>query len=439
MATNEDVKAPTQTPEWLYWLALVLVVIAPAQYAYAVDPKHGPFIGYADVAAALVVGIWVLWVLANRRLRQLVWAPVHVWALLAVAVLSGLGAQSLKAAAVEIVQLALYFAAAYMVFCDVLRSERRMRGAILALTVSTSLVILYGLAQYVTASSALNVKATFQSRNIYSAYLVMTLPVFFGLALRGAAAWQRGWYIAAVVLGALTILSPPLIWVLLLVLTVVAVTDGGRRVFAAYVASAVVFCIITVGLLPLNRSVAQELANPYEQGPIYKTAGPPGESPEKIVKKRWIEWLPSLNMMADNFMLGVGTGSYQLNIGQPEYYGFVPNVKKSEPDTNNLYLVEGSSMGFAGLVCLVAFMGYFWRRGSLLWTHVETPFERGLASGLHGAVVAIPVVNLFTSLFVRGSSLTWALCYALVTCLALRRFSTGKSDQIGSSSKESAS
>jgi hypothetical protein len=418
---------PRAAPQWLYWLSLALIFIAPGQFAHALDPKHGPFIAYADVLAVLVVGVWVLWLLGTGNWRTLTWAPRHVWALLVVATLSGIGAGSPKAAAMEIIQLALYFGAVYMLFTNVLTDDTRRRTAIRALLLSTSLVVAYGLVQYFAATDLAAVKSTFGSRGAYSGFLTIMLPLFFGLVLWSELTWERYWAGAVLVLGALTILLPPLVWILALVVVLMAISWGRGQMTFATIGFTAVFLLVTLTLAPLNQKSFREMINPYEEGPIYKTmavessesaADDGNKADQRIVKKRWVEWMPALTMMAQNFPLGIGTGNYQLNIGQPEFYGFLPNVRKSEADTNNLFLVVGSTMGFAGLVCLLTFMGHFWQQAGSLWSRGQSPWGRALTCGLWGMALAIPCANLFTSTFVRGTALIWAFGYALISTLA---------------------
>ncbi len=417
--TQEGRSARVETPTWSFWTVLALLAVAPGQWAYALDPKHGPFIAYADLLAAAIIAAWGLWALVTGRLRGLLWPPHQTWVLLTIAVLSGLGAENLQAAAVEIAQLLLYFVLAYMLFADVLRSERRQRLALLLLLAGTSAAILYALSQYVTAVDPTSVKAGFQSRTAYSAFLVMVLPLFYALLLWSRRTWERVWAAGALTLGAVTLLSPGLLFVLVAVLAVMTVVCGAGGRLWVFLPAAALFCVLTTQGLPLNRGVHQELVNPYEEGEVHKLMDVEAfvESGQPIVKKRWIEWVPALNMMAENFLLGVGTGNYQLNIGRPEYYGFLPNVKKSEADTNNLYLVTGSSMGFAGLVALMAFIGHFAGRAVNLWRHTESQEARVWAAGLCGLALAIPLVNVCSSLFVRGTSLVWALGYALIAVM----------------------
>lgn len=430
---EEAIRQPVPVPTWLYWLTLALVFIAPSQIAYAVDRKHGPFIAYADIVAVVVAGLWLLWSLFRRQTREWVWAPKHIWALLVVAALSGLGAESLKDAILEIIQIGLYFVAAYMLFVNVLTTDERRRGAVWTLLASTSLVVLYGLYHYVRASLApagsdpgllMGVNSVFQSRSAYCGFLCLSLPLFFGLVMWTACQWERFWALAVILIGALTMVAPPLIFVLALILSLTALAWGGGAKAAITAGVAFAFMLVTVAFLPLNRQAFNEMLNPFEEGPIFKVmqtetgGGEPANEPP-VLKKRWIEWMPALNMMAQNFMLGVGAGNYQANIGMPQYYGFLPNVKKSEPDTNNLYLVIGGSMGFAGLVCMLAYLGYFWRQAGKLFMHADSPWTRGLACGLDGAALSLLVTNLFSSLFVRGTGLVWALVFALIAAKAL--------------------
>ena len=418
--TNHGQTASLQTeqpaaPEWLYRLVLLLIVIAPTQFAYALDPKHGPFIAYADVLCAIVVALWMVWRLTARTGKRLPWPPMAVAGLLLAALLSAGVAGSTRAAAVEVAQIALYFVAAYMLFADVLTTRARIRAALIALAIPTAINIVVAAYQYFTADEVMNVAGLFGNRNVYSAYMAMVLPIGFGIML-----WLRTprlqWLIALGAAGAiLTMLSTPTVWIAILVIA--ALTRLAHRQAARLGIGLLFTLAVAIIIIPKNHyATVGELLDPQEREQMFKLAeeATPDGEPIYVVKKRWLEWKPALNMMAENFVTGVGAGNFQLNIGSSEYYGFLPNVRKSEPDTNNLYLVIGSTMGFAGLICLIAYLLHFWDRASALWLKVEDGTPTGLAMGLAGSVVAIALVNIFTSLFVRGTGLIWALIFAII-------------------------
>jgi O-antigen ligase len=166
---------------------------------------------------------------------------------------------------------------------------------------------------------------------------------------------------------------------------------------------------------PIHREANLEsFLNPWETGSVYKvlSASANGQAPP-IVKKRWLELYPALAMIADKPLLGVGAGNYQLSIGEANYWGYLPNAKKTEPDTNNLYLVIGGSMGLAGLACLVAMLYYFWNLAAASASRGD-PFSVGLTAAL--AVLA--VVIFFTPLLVRGAAVGWSALMALAVLRA---------------------
>jgi O-antigen ligase len=100
----------------------------------------------------------------------------------------------------------------------------------------------------------------------------------------------------------------------------------------------------------------------------------------------------------------------------------IPRATKIEPDTNNLYLVIAASMGFLGLVAFLAWLGYHWRIAEDNWTQAKDEWSMGVCWGLLGGVYGILVVNIFSSLFVRGTSLIWALIFAMIVSVSVYGF-----------------
>ncbi len=403
----------------LYPAVLVLIFVAPSQRAYAIHPRYGPFISPADVLLVMLAAVWLLGVIQSRRFGQIRWGPQAAWALLVVAILSATKAVDVKSALVEAVQIGLYFIAAFVLFVDILRRRHQVHTTVDVLAAATSLIVLWGLVEYLTEPDPMKVGATFGNRNVYSGYLAIVLPLLYGLSLHVSARWRRLWWLGLVAVGLATMLSGPLVWCVLA--TLIAISAGHNRLaLLRCLAAVAVFVALMPFVFPRNYAAAvEELRNPYEEDEVYKVAAGSDETAVKVVKKRWLEWQPALNMMTDNPLLGVGAGNYQLRIG--EYYGLLPNVRKTEDDTNNLYLVIGGSMGLAGIVSLVALLAYFWRLASGLWLRVEDDWGRGLAAGLMGSIGALVVGNFFTSSFVRGIGLIMVLVFALVETTARRR------------------
>lgn len=448
MAQSDGQRAAEHSrPARLEWAVLVLIVLSCSQLGYVGHPRYGPFIAAADVLCALLAPIWLWRAWRTGRLASAERPPTAVWVWLVVSVLSmsrsALDAEGsffpagIKSGVIESVQLGLYFVVAYMMFVYVLNNVPKMRRAAAVLLGATSVSVLWGLVDYLTQPEALAVKAGFGSRNVYSAFMVMVVPLLFGIALHERHRWQRVWVVALIAVAAVTMLGPPHVWVLLVLLCWQAYVRGGR-IRGYFIPLAVGYFVAISCALPRNYAAnVVELLDPYERGELYKggdsvisraTGGeedlpeepsPPASPP---IKKRWLEWQPALMMLCENFPLGVGAGCYQSRIG--EYYTSptnpdvsLPNVKKTEPDTNNLYLVTAGATGFSGLVCLVALLAFFLRRAAFLWLRAGSAVERGLSAGLPAALAGVAAANLFSNLFVRGTSITCALLFAMVTVM----------------------
>ena len=436
-----------EPPAWLVTLGLALVALSATQISYAVNTIHGPYIALCDVCAAFLFGVWLL--ARGQYWRQLRRPPLVVWAWLAVLVLSATQAGSLTQAAIKIVQNGLYFIAAYMVYCDLFASRRGVRQAIMVLAGATTVVVLWGLADYMygapivasaianghpgplagilrhipkgnhlLAMKPLEMMSTFGSHNIYSAYLAIVLPLLLALAVGASDVRQKVWLIGTVILGVATMLGGVAVVIVLATLLGLAICWPLKPRPTPVILGVFVVCVALCCALPRSRAALSDAFDPVERGELFRTGEMQGDIPANtiILKKRWIEWLPAAKMMTDHFMLGVGTGNYQLNIGR--YYDFLPDAKKSSPDTANLYLVTGSSEGFASLVCLLAYLGMFWSQSRLIYRRARDNWGRALGLGLTAAISSLVVVNLFTSLLVRGTSLVWALLFAIVALCA---------------------
>lgn len=423
-AATEGRKSLLDRLEDLLWpLTVALVLVAPTHFSYALDARDGPYILYADVFAAAIFGLWLLLVLARRRLGEIIRPPAAIWAVLAIAALSALGATSMKSVVVEVAKLGLYFVAVYALFADVIKGQHRLVVAVKAVAIGATAAGLIALYQYLTVEDFMDVRGTFTNRNYYGAYLVMVLPLLYGVAIWTRDTLHRAWFLFVVVLGALTMLAGVQFWCLALVLLVMSALKS-LRALGYYVAGATLLIVIIVAALPDNReAIFTEVADPIERGEVFNV--PVGEEPPTLIKKRWLEWYPALVMLTDNFLFGVGAGNYQLHIGEQTNWGYVPNFRTIETGTNNVYLVIAGSMGFLGLVAFLAWLGRFWRLAEANWARARDDWSMGVCWGLLGSVYGILLVNIFADLLVRGTSLIWALIFAMIASIAVRGF-TGR-------------
>ena len=420
-ARTDGSKTFVDRVEDLIWpLTVVLVLIAPTHFSYALDPKDGPFILYADVLAAALFGLWALLVLVRRRWSEIVRPPATIWALLAVAAFSAINATSLSAAVVETAKLGLYFVAVYALFADVVQGQHRLVLISKVLAIGTTVVVGIAFYQYLTVADPIDVRGTFTNRNVYSAYLAMVLPVLYGIAIWTHDGTHRIWFLALVVLGALTMLAGLQFWCLVVVLLVLSALKSLRSLGYCLV-GVTLMIVLFVGVLHTNRdAVLAEVTDPVERGEVFKLG--PGHEDTVVLKMRWTEWYPALVMVAENFPTGVGVGNYQLHIGEAQYWGAIPRAARIEPFTNNLYLVIAGTMGFVGLVAFLAWLGHFWRLAERNWTQAEDAWSMGVCWGLLGGVYGILLVNIFSSVFVRGSSLVWALIFAMIASVSIHGF-----------------
>ncbi|MFQ6130801.1 MAG: O-antigen ligase family protein [Armatimonadota bacterium] len=426
-------------PDQLAFVALIILLLAgctqfkhlevrlvthppfvyPGAAVMSHEDRNAPFLSIADPLAAVFFGLWLLKVLVRKEWHRLALAPLPFWALPVIAVLSGLrainvldplagsgpiGERPAVAALPEILQLTLYFVCAYLLFANGLCTHRQMHIALHVFLAVASVLILAGTVSYLKLGSAVPAAkqpfSLFGNRYVYCGFLVMSVPVFLGLAMHERRLPYLLWFGLMVTLGLVTMLSGAHLIVAAGVLLAMAAARSRRALTTGLVVT-VVALLIMPAVLPINWRAGFGQFFTFEEPTRPDT---PIEEPT-VIKQRWMEWVAALRMAGDpfgaNFVLGVGPGgNYQLNVGS--YYASLPNQDTIEPDTYNSYLVTFGSMGFLGLAALVGAMGWALRRAYGAGTAAAAAVHPGLALGLQGAVLAIVLVNIFGNTFVRG-------------------------------------
>jgi hypothetical protein len=257
------------------------------------------------------------------------------------------------------------------------------------------------------AVDPIGVGSVLSNMYVYGGFLVIAVPLLFGLALHERRRWLQVAVAVTIALGVVTCLSG---WHLLLVAAgcIVVASRHSRRAFAATALGAV----LALGLVPLLPSNAAAIA---EDVLVYRE--PAGE---RDIKQRWIKLCASADMMADpynrSFLLGVGVGGYQEYVGG--FYGLAPQRENTRPpDTDSRYFVTGSSMGFLGLCALVGCIAYFLRCAFRSDSKLCAAIHPGLAAGLCGSLVGIAGANLIGDTFVRGLLVPVFLVFALAAAV----------------------
>jgi O-antigen ligase len=386
---------------WLFRGLLVALFIAPCQYGLEVAHKT-----YVSPADPLIWGLFGVLVVSrlfagSPALRL---PPVFGLVLVVAAAASAFVAQNRLAVVKELAQLVEYFLLVPCLVAGLVTSRDRVRTAAYTLLAAATVIVAFALGQYLLPGVAdFAVRSTFGNRNVLGGFLALVLPLAFGILL-----WNRAWTVrlwAAFILaqGLVVLLAGASLLAVLLAFSTLAVLRG-RHAFAFAAAAAV----LVAGLLwpHLPRENGRAL---YESVRLYDDEG--------LVTKRYPEWQAAGAMLADNPWLGVGAGNYQTRVGG--YFGIVPRrTGPTEPDTQNLYLVLGGSLGLPGLAAFLGLLlGGMTAAARALAHATDDPPLRGLAAGLLGGLLAFAVNAVWAPLLVRGVGVPLAALIALAALL----------------------
>jgi len=433
MADNDTQESFAPNRFLLALLGLVVVAM-PTQYGQTVrrltssgGTAFERTISVGDATLALAFVLWAVWALTGGRWRRIRWPALSCVALVAVAALSGLHSQlladeivsagsllravahslMLRTSVKEWIQLVIYVLFAYTLFANLLRETRFVRGSLYLLCGVATVAIVLGWKDYLLAPEARLVRAgvgqnayLFGSQNIYSGFLAMLFPVMVALLLTTRCWGVRLWLGACLVAGSVTLLGAGGLLAVFLFLPLWSFRFGRNVGWSAVAAAALLLTGLVAGHTRTYRQGIRSLLTLHD--------------PDHDVKKQYVEWQAGLDMLEDNFLLGAGTGLYQTNIGA--YYGALPNKEKMPWDSNNLYLVLGSTMGIVGLAAFLFLLlePLLLARRRLASVPPET---RTLLLGLSGAVLAFALVSVFNSLWARGTAPV--LIYLITMIVAL--------------------
>jgi len=267
-----------------------------------------------------------------------------------------------------------------------------------------AIIALSALHYFDAGRDAFAVKGTFGNTNVLGGYLSLVLPVFLALLLHAKAWWIRGVSAFAVLLGLMVCLSGGTLIAVLIAFLFVAATRG-RMAFVAVATALVVLVAFVSPRLPRDTMETARLSICLFDD-------------ENAVSTRYTEWQAAGIMVLENPLLGVGAGNYQGSVGQ--YYGALPDAsgQKSEPDSQNLYLVLAASVGLPGLACFVGTLVSCAMTAMKAYFQTEDGMRKGALLGFAGAILAFAVNSVWSPLLVRGIGIPLVVLFSLAHAMA---------------------
>ena len=396
-------------------VALLALALSPTQHGLTLA---GVNVTIADLLLAAAFGL-ALFTPGFFRRRP----PAENVAFVVLVAVSALCGANLRDGLKEWMQIALYFLVGERVAATALdiggeKWMRRASGALLAVGGATAAI---ALVQYffpdpdvfpLCLRPGLAVRGGFGNNNVLCGFYALLLPFAFSLSLDRERPWwlraMLGLFLAA---GLLTMFSGAALAIVAAIMSVTAFRN--HRILGAATALVLLgaFFLVAPELPRDNFTTAVQSAELYhsdsgsvryseeENGVLTWEAGEP--------TRRYPEWQAALTMSFERPLVGVGPGAYQRNIGP--FFDVVPRATgPNEPDTQNLYLVIASSMGYPALFAFLAILYAAWNAGR---AQEADPYRRAAAAG----IIAFSLAAIWHPLLVRG------LGIPLVFLLALTR------------------
>ena len=389
-------------------------------------------VGLEEALVALVLGAWLLRLLARRDLRWQ-WPPLSLplLAFLGVLLLSSLGRSataspgSLEYSLKEIIKwvevLGLYVMAVNELdarWARLLVVVMLGTGALAALQGIYQFLFQVGPEGFVLFGRFMRAYGTFEQPNPYAGYLGLTLPLALGLViavlLPVSERPRSRWLTWAGGCGALMLAALIMSWsrgawlgfaaAVLAIVFAMVVRRGRAAVFLLLAALLVLYLLLAVGLMRLPPAIAQRFSDFLPYAGISDVRGAEVTDANFAVLERMAHWQSAVAMWTDHPWLGVGIGNYQL--AYPRYA--LPQWSDPLGHAHNYYLNIAAEAGLLGAAAYL----YLW--GSALlgaWRATQRSWGVGwgVSLGILGVVVHLGVHHLFDNLFVHGIYLHLAL------------------------------
>ncbi|MFO7937549.1 MAG: O-antigen ligase family protein [Kiritimatiellia bacterium] len=382
-----------------YASACLTALAAPSQWSFEI--RSGLFIAFADITLILTAALWLV-ELSIRQKRESLLKRLPPWSnilFVGCAALSMLVAADKLSALKELIQYILYFIVGYAVYDRFMRDfPQAVRTLLWILLISFVCISSLALFQYInTDNSDLMVRGTFGNRNVLAGYFALALPLLFSCIIE-TRSWITKIFLAVLLSAGLCLnLSGASYIAVVTAIALIAARKGIKW-----------FIPVTILLAVLQSQVLQRL--PRENDLVHFRSIALYDSDGNI-NRRYPEWQAAGSMILTNPLLGVGAGNYQDHVGR--YYDNMPRrTGPAEPDTQNLHLVIGASMGILALSAFLAmFIAPFVKNNIFPMKHSN------LIHGSIGSLSAFAFTAVWHPLLVRGIGLPFVMLLVLTRYL----------------------
>ena len=409
------------------------------------DPVH-PIIeinfSLVDIIIAGCLLLWIINYLIYKNSPPIKWPPASVLFFIGIGILSFVNAFSELEWLKGIIQLILYFFLLYILLINHLRAIK-IATIKKILYISTTIILTVAFIQYtLLASEPYFVRGFFANRNILGSYLCIVIPLIYVELISSSKKSQQIWMGMLLLITYLVLLSGSALLSTFISLFVISCMHGKKLFVRFFITVILLFSIYPFIMPDKNITALKEFASIYEQGSIsenyYRRSAQidalkkttlftkalgdnrlmincndimsvktpeimQGErykemDNERHIKNRHIEMQASLNLLAENTLLGVGLGNFQNQIGR--FYKELPKVNTAEINQNNGYLIVASTMGILGLSALLWLFFHTWKQAKRRFKSQTQ--DKYFFLGLAGCILACMIESMFSYLFVAS-------------------------------------
>ncbi len=425
-------------------LAAIAILRAPelALYALVFAVPYGSWfpvsVGAGNVTAVdllvvLVIALWLARMTTQARGITIRFPPLALpFALfLGAALLSMTVALSLQAAVKEFAKWAEMFAI-YVFVANNLDEAKlpRVLAAMLLAGLSEAAIGIYqflfrvGPEGFTLFDRFMRAYGTFEQPNPYAGYLALIAPVALGVAVSVISNQYSVFskqshsktehrilntdHLLLVILAAVALVAMLAAvvmswsrgaWLGVAAGLIVAIIVQSRRAFVLSIIGAfgLTFIILLSSINVIPEAISARFSGVADYFGVFDVRGVKVDDANFAIVERMAHWQAAGEMFVDHPLLGVGIGNYAAVY--PAYA--LPHWSDPLGHAHNYYLNIAAEAGILGLAAyLLLWVAAFWQGWRAV--RVTRGWERGVAAGLLGMLVALSIHNGFDNLFVHG-------------------------------------